>query len=271
MKDRSWRAAPTTERGVLLGLCIMVGLAAACDTNSPTYVEGNAPLEVGGTAADGTANPSSMTDTTELAFRAPTDAEQGALDALHDQLGFEVPWLQRKDLAIEVLYTIENLDDTQGTAQVLVNGADEFTNYDVAKIEAFLEANIARQEDRPVVLSLVQGIPVILGPHQTYDGVAREDDFAEAELDLDAIGRFMAPPAAVLINRSEVNPIGLEHVPAGEIVPAMYRLEVTLTASTHMRCTYVVRVRDGKGRLWNGSDPRFQPQPMDFTPPIAGM
>ena len=37
------------------------------------------------------------------------------------------------------------------------------------------------------------------------------------------MGRWMAPFAAVLINRSDVNPIGLEMVPPNVVIPALHR------------------------------------------------
>jgi hypothetical protein len=120
-------------------------------------------------------------------------------------------------------------------------------------------------------LPLIQGIPVMIDPGKTYQGVVREDDFAEAEFDLDAIGRWMAVPAEVLINRSEVNPIGLEMVPANEIVPAMYRILFTLEADVHMTCTYIIRVRDKNQRLQTGSGTVYAPTPMDYTPPPVMM
>ena len=60
----------------------------------------------------------------------------------------------------------------------------------------------------------------MLAPGASYSGIVREDDFAEGELDLDALGRWNdADPASptfagVLINRSDVNPIGMNLVPA---------------------------------------------------------
>ena len=118
-----------------------------------------------------------------------------------------------------------------------------------------------------MVLPLIQAVPVMLAAGETLQGVVREDDLAEGELDLDAIGRWSAPAAAVLINRSEVNPVGLDQVPKAEIVPAMFRISFAFSASVHMNCQFVVRVRDQAGRLWD-SGPEFMPTPTDYMPPI---
>jgi len=234
---------------------------AGCDINTPTYFPGMLIDVPAGAAA---------TSSVELPFRAPTASEAAALAAEQQRLGLAapVPWLRRADLAIEVAYSLHNLDDTAGIAQIAVDGANEFTNYDVAAIIAFLNMSIANPEDRPVVLPLVQAVPVMVGAHEDVQGVVREDDLVEAELDLDALGRFGANPAAVLINRSEVNAAGLEMMPKNEVVPAMWRVAVTLSADTHMTCDFVVRVRDGAGQLWDGQSARFMPMPSDFQPMI---
>ena len=55
-------------------------------------------------------------------------------------------------------------------------------------------------------------VPQTAGAGASFSGIVREDDFAEGELDMDALGRWndadTASPtfAGVLINRSEVNP-----------------------------------------------------------------
>src|SRR5262249_14416541 len=140
----------------------------------------------------------------------PTPAEQMKLDQMTAQRGYTVPWLTRDDIALEISYVIQNVDMKTGTARVSVNGADEFTNYDLSAIMAAQAMLPLDQRNAAADLPLIQGIPVMIDPGKTYQGVVREDDFAEADLDLDAIGRWMAVPAEVLINRSEVNPIGLE-------------------------------------------------------------
>ena len=58
--------------------------------------------------------------------------------------------------------------------------------------------------------------PQILGAGQTVSGTVREDDFNEAELDLYGIGSWMSPFNAVLINNSQVNPIGHRGLRAAE-------------------------------------------------------
>jgi hypothetical protein len=129
-----------------------------------------------------------------------------------------------------------------------------------------------REQDADV-LSLHEATPVIVPAGATRSGTIREDHFDEIALDLDAIGRWMAAPPAVLINPSELNPAGLEMVPADVIVPALHTVIVSFSATRHMRLEFVVRVRDEKDQLARGNDDLFAPTPMAYTlmAPPAGM
>ncbi|HXU82430.1 MAG TPA: hypothetical protein VN914_13600, partial [Polyangia bacterium] len=147
------------------------------------------------------------------------------------------------------------------------------TTYDRAALQAAAAMAQAMNRDEIVVLPLLQTIPVEVPPGETVKGTIREDDFAEAELDLDAIGRWMAAPASVLINASEVNPIGLERVPPNEVVPALFRVTVALVAERHMRLDFLVRVRDSRERLLDlaHAEDAFAPRPMGYMPPAPMM
>ncbi len=85
--------------------------------------------------------------------------------------------------------------------------------------------------DAPQYIPLIPVTPQMLAPGQTVSGTVREDDFNEAELDLDALGRWMAPFNAVLINNSQVNPIGLSMVPPNVVIPALIEIDVSFTAN----------------------------------------
>jgi hypothetical protein len=121
------------------------------------------------------------------------------------------------------------------------------------------------------VLPLMAPTPVAVDPHESVSGTIGEDDFAEAALDLDAIGRWMAVPAQVLINRSEANPIGLEQVPKSLVLPALYRVNVYFSATQHMRMEFLVRVRDEDRQLRGGQGNAFTPQPRAYMPPALMM
>jgi hypothetical protein len=245
---------------------LIAGMAATasggCESNSPAYFPAQGPVAIEVGAAGG---PTEATQTVTLPFRAPSESERQSVMTESQRLKFAVPWLRRAAVAVSIQYTITNLSDKQGTARILINGASEFASYDAAAIRrgilAMLMAANQNQNNQPTVLSLIEPKPVLMDPGQSLTGTIREDDFVEAALDLDAVGRWMAPPLAVLSNRSEVNPVGMDKVPAGLVVPAIWRVMVTFSASTHMRFDFVVRVRDTESQLYSGSGNMFAPTP----------
>lgn len=246
-----------------LVLAAALATGAACDTNTPTYVPPEQPLEI----ADGMTEASTEV---KLAFRAPTDAERKRLADEEKKLGFKVPWLRRDDVALSIEYTITNLDDKPNTVAVFVDGADEYTSFDAAAAAAALQAAIMDDEP-PFVPSLIRTIPVSVAPGASVSGVVREDDFREAEADLDALGRWSAdPPLAVLLNRSDVDPTGMAMVPKDVVTPAMWQLKVTLSASGKARLDFLVRVRD-HGLLRANDEATFAPKPTAYVLPVRMM
>ena len=284
-----------------VSLRVMLALAGTaalgCSVNAPLYFEGET-FEAAGNEE--------MFPTTGLTlrFRQPTDLERMRLQEQADALGYgmDVPWVSRDKVHIEISYKVTNLSDGMGSFALIVDGANEYTQYDTQLVAEGLGG------DDPVILPLITTVARTLEAGAAFSGVVREDDFAEGELDLDALGRWNdADPnsttgptfAGVLINRSEVPPhIGMGMVPDYElvcpagidpayceanpslktelalkypgrlVVPAMIVINVRLRATAAMRCEYYVRVRDDEDRLWhNDADDVFQPSPALFHPP----
>ncbi|HVR64900.1 MAG TPA: hypothetical protein VMU50_23545 [Polyangia bacterium] len=239
-------------------------LATGCQVlNTPVYFNGPAPLETGGTDDMGNPRPDA-TGSVVVKYRQPSQHEQQQIDADRQRLGFNVPWLRRDRLHSEILYSVKNLDTATGVFSVSVDGANEFTKYDEGAVAAAFKA----QNQDPLALPLMRGGPEMLAPGATTQGTLREDDVVEASLDLYAIGSWMAPFAAVLINRSDVNPVGLEMVPKTAIVPAMFEFDVTFSADKHMTCEFLVRVRDDDDILYQDGDSLFSPQPATYAPMV---
>ena len=152
----------------------------------------------------------------------------------------------------------------------MVDGASQYEKYDSKTVAAAL----AQGNDPPIFLPLMKSSPQVLAPGATLSGLLREDDFAEAALDLDALGRWNDAAgktfAGVLVNRSDVNPVGLALVPQNLVVPAFVEIDVNLQAEVAMTCDYVVRVRDDDDRLLHDDgDTQFQTSPTLFAPPAA--
>jgi hypothetical protein len=255
-------------RAVLVSLVASTSLGpmlACSDLNTPIYLDGPTPaLEL-----QGTEKIPRVTNSVTVLYRAPTTGEQATLDAQKKALGFDVPWVSRDKIHLEVLFTVKNLDTADGTFDVVVDGANQYTKYDENIVAMALGQG---NNNAPVYLPLINIhplLPMMLAPGAIYQGVIREDDFNEAEGDLDALGRWMAPYASVLLNRSDVNPIGLDMVPPGVVTPAMVEVDVTLTADKHMSCDWTLRVRDDDDRLWHvNGDAHFHPNPTLFQPMI---
>jgi hypothetical protein len=225
---------------------------------------------------DAMGNPPRIENGMTLQFRNPTDAEQKTLDAQTAALGFKVPWIQRDHVHIELVYQVTYNapagappdDDPNDVPQFSlgIDGANEYTKYDENIVAMTLgEGN----DDPPQYIPLIPVTPQTIAQNQTISGTVREDDFNEAELDLDAIGRWMAPFNAVLINNSQVNPIGLSMVPANVVIPALIEIDVNFSANRSMTCTYDIRVRDDNDQLLHDTtNTLFSPTPTLFVPVV---
>jgi hypothetical protein len=252
---------PNRARALGAGLLLAASALGCQQMNTPLYFNGTMPLEVMGTPG----MEARLKDGVALRFRNPTDKESQERQARENAAGYKVSWITRDNVHIELLYTVTNLDDTPGRFNVMVDGANQYIKYD----EDVVAAAIAQGNDDPIYLPLMESGHQILDAGQTYHGTMREDDFAEAESDINAIDQFAAPFASVVINRSDVNPVGMEMVPPGAVVPALLEVDVTFSADRHMVCEYLVRVRDDDDQLLHDKgDTRFGADPKVFTPTL---
>lgn len=256
------------RRALVRALPLLAPLALGCGMNTPIYFSSDTVtplLEVSGTP-DAMGNAPRVENGMSLRFRDPSKTEQQALDMQTAALGFDVPWIQRDHVHIEMTYQVVNEGTTDGVWQIGIDGANEYTKYDENIVAMTLGMG---NNDPPQYIPLIPVTPQMLGAGQTFTGTVREDDFNEAELDLDAIGRWMAPFNAVLINNSQVNPIGLSMVPANVVIPALIEVDVSFSATgAKMKCTYDLRVRDDNDQLLHDSvNTLFSPAPTLFVPP----
>lgn len=244
---------------------IFLTATGACAPNSPQYFAPAKPLEAGTMMA------AAASATVELPLRRPTKQEQMMLQEERKKLGFEVPYLQRKDVDVSIQYTITNLSDMPGEATVAINGANEYTSYDLAAIQMFIDSLVLPPDtDAPPLFPLLQSTKTTIKARATLSGNIREDDVVEAARDLDAIGRFKAPYLTVLINDSSASPLGMEMVPKNVQLPQLWRFIVTFTATVPMRMDFLVRARDQANVLAEGSEPIYKPNPKPFLPMVAG-
>jgi len=250
-------------------LALLAGLAMiGCqELNAPLYFTG---ADIVATGMEDTPPTTGLS----LRFRDPTQKEREALQMQADALGYgmDVPWVSRDKVHIELLYKITNTSGDDGTFNVLVDGATEYTKYDYQIVS---DAIAMGDPDEAVFFPLMQTMPRMLAAGESFSGVLREDDFDEGSLDIDALGRWLdADPASptlagVLINDSDVNPVGLNLVPPNVVLPAMVEINVILQTDVKSTCQYVVRVRDDDDRLLhNDSDSLYQTSPTLFQPAV---
>lgn len=264
-----------TGRRALTALAPLA-FCACQQLNTPIYFQPDmSPLTVTG-MNDTQDGPSRVETGLSISYRNPSANEQKTLDQQASALGFDVPWIQRDHVHIELVYQVTDNEpppdpsggpspyDGVASFSIGIDGASEYTKYD----ENIVAQVLQQGNDPPTYIPLIPVTPQTIAPGQTISGTVREDDFAEAELDLYALGSWMAPYNAVLINNSQVNPVGLDMVPPNAIIPALIEVDVNFTANRPMTLTYEVRVRDDNNQLLHlSSDTLFSPAPALFQPP----
>ncbi|HUS68193.1 MAG TPA: hypothetical protein VMZ28_26850 [Kofleriaceae bacterium] len=244
-------------------LLLAVLLASAC-SDDPIYVEPSGAVEVGADGETFTAASSTL-----LPVRLERQAEAEDRAARAGELGVMVPFVLRDDLDISVEWTLKNLSDAPAVARVQLNGANEMFAYVPTAFVVDIE-----EEEVPPPLS--GDVPLEMEPGETRDGVFREDDLAEAALDLELITRGAVSPFAALL---EVNEEMDEFDAAGVEVPSdafasLVRIDVGLVADQHMVLEYSVRVRDHRDLLHDelaDAPPEELTAfaPADYAPPAA--
>jgi hypothetical protein len=253
--------------------------ALACSANTPIYFPSPEPdMVVPGLDANG--NPSRAENGLSLRFRNPTQQEAQTIASEAATLGFKVPWIARDHVHLSLTYEVTDLEtpsnpdggspsnpNDPAEFNIGIDGGNEFERYNENIVAMTLQQG---NDDAPTYIPLIPVTPQTIAPGQTITGTVREDDFNEAELDLYAIGEWMAPFNAVLINNSQVNPIGLEMVPANAIIPALVEVDVNFMANRMMKCVYDVRVRDDNDQLLHETtDTLFTPSPTLIVPAAA--
>ncbi len=238
-------------RGVwALLTCVSVGAAGAC--NQPVFIPENRPLSAVAAVTPPGQDPNpilSDTDLFVLPVHKPTSDQAKALQAEQTKLGLmmPVPWAGVRDFAIEVDWTIKNLSAMPNSVRVTINGGNEFGDYEPMLYIVDAD-NPDDEESPPNMLNNGDFIPV--AGNAVLTGIFREDELAEAALDLEAITRYPAPnvgqdePYEVLLRESSASRVGLEGIPPNDITPAVVRMNILLQSTGPAALDYVVRVRE---------------------------
>lgn len=202
----------------------------------------------------------------EFQFREPTAeevAEQGMTGGLSIPYA-QLPWLQRGDYAIQVDYTVSNLDpDVSTEVTITLNGINEFHEYSpsVQIVDEDLVADFSGWEHT-----------VRLGPGARFSGTIREEEVDEIAVDLATVVNG-APNANQIVyfeNQSFNDRRSQMYIP--DVVPALTGVRVGLrtTSNSPVVLEATVRIRDERGVLVQGDDqPWPLPAPALFSPADA--
>ncbi len=224
---------------------LALALLAGC--NDPIYLNENRALET--TLDSATMTFTADSDLYVLPVRRPSADEQKELATERQtrKLPMAIPWVAEEDFAIEIEYTLENFDAIPVEATFSLNGGNEFGDYIPADFKS-------TDPNAPLPLPLLGGTPLVLAAKESHSGMFREDEIAEAAVDLEAIVRYplqdvMTTPFVVIAHNSTVTRDGLQNIPAGDVTPQMVRFYFALSATGNVRADFVIRVRDRSGKL----------------------
>jgi hypothetical protein len=234
------------------GLALVAGTTVVAGCNNPRYVPENRPLQAMMQAPVMGQDPTGImsdTDLFVLPIRQPTADEAQALVDEQNKLGLpmEVPWIGVRDVSLEINWTLKNLESMDIDARITINGGNEFGDYDKT---LFVDLTAPPEDQTPPPDLLGGGKFFTMAAGEIRQGVFREDELAEAALDLESITRYPDPtagmnqPFEVLVRHSSASQIGLEGIPAGDITPAMVRMSILLESTGQAVLDYSVRVRE---------------------------
>ena len=251
----------------MLAVLVVPGVLAGC-ANDPVYL--NSPTNIEAGMDDGTGNPVVGKGSLMLPIKPESRADMATDAKLAQKLGVMVPYPRVGDLDLEVEYTIKNLDGMDGTAEVELNGANQWFIYDPSMIN--LDPT---NDEAPPTPGLAGDIPIHVPANGVVEGVFREDQLTEAEIDLDQITRGNVNPfaATLTVNKNAksfqpvtppmlTNPVCQQNpadptcaqMPMGPAVPreafaGIVRVDLVFKPDRHMVLDYTVRVRDHRGIL----------------------
>jgi hypothetical protein len=247
-------------RIAVMAVVTSAGLAACA--NDPEYIPAPDPMEAG--IADMTGKLSVAKASLQLPIKTESSDDAKARAALAAKLDpIEVPYVRVGDLEIEVEWTIQNLDTTDGQAKIELNGANELFSYDPSII--VLDPG---DDEAPPTPGLTGDVPLDVAAGRTISGLFTEDQLREAAIDLDQITRgnvnpFFAtltvsknaqsfqpltpsmPPAPGASEPPKQDPVG-DPIPR-EAFAEITRIDLVFKPTTHMVLNYTVRVRDLRG------------------------
>lgn len=199
-------------------------------------------------------------------LREPTEDDLAALEEQAAEVSPdpfpEMPWLQRGDYEIQIDFTLSNLSDGPVTTSLVINGINQFHEYNpgIQVVDDELQIDFSQWER---TYRLEAG--------ERRSGTIREEELDEVAVDLATVIESPNPNQIVYFeNQSIHDRRSMMYIPA--VIPALTGVRVGLRSlsSAPIVLELTVRIRDVRGVLVQGEDePWMAPQPALFGPADA--
>jgi hypothetical protein len=198
----------------------------------------------------------------ELPIRQPTAAELSALQSgvsRYPGLPFaRLPWVERADFALQVDFSLSNLDQKPQAVDVIINGVNEFFEY-VPKV-------IQQANEPPLPLHSQWEKRYVLEGQQRISVTVREEDLDEIAVDLATVvnGAPNSDEIVYFENKSYSDPRSQPYIP--KVIPGLtgLRLGLRATGASSVLLEASVRVRDEGDKLAHAGDKRLMTMPQPF-------
>jgi hypothetical protein len=192
----------------------------------------------------------------ELPVREPTATERATL-ARASQPYPRLPWVQRDDIAIQVDFTLTNLDDAPRNIDVILNGVNEFHEY---------VPRVLTDEEQAIPLHSQWERRYDLAAKQRLSATVREEELDEMAVDLATVvnGAPNSDEVVYFENNSASDQRSKPFIP--KVIPGLIALRVGLraTQASNVLLEVSVRVRDEGDKLADGAERRLEQMPVLF-------
>jgi hypothetical protein len=195
----------------------------------------------------------------ELPVKKPSASDLSSLRSGSAKPFPRLPWVKRGDLELQVDFTLTNLDGDAREAAVIVNGFDEFFEY---------QPGVTVNDDQLVIDYSQWERLYKLEPKTRITRTIREEELDEVAIDL-ATAVNGAPNANQVVyfeNHSATDTRDKPYIP--KVIPGLmgFRIGLRATEPGKLLLEASVRVRDTGDRLADMGAPAFKVHPEPFTP-----
>lgn len=200
-----------------------------------------------------------------IPFREPTEEELAELGEVGDmEIPYpQLPWLRRGDIEIQIDWTLSNLSDEPVIAAVVVNGFNEFHEYNpgarIVDDELLIDFSQWERNHR-------------LEPMERRSGRIREEELDEVAVDLATVVNMAPNPNQIVYFENQHTHDRRSQMYIPDVIPALTGVRVGLRSQSPdpMLLEFTVRVRDVRRVLVQGDDDPWQaPAPALFGPADA--